>query len=292
MRARQRAVPLGLVSAVVGISVLVAGCLAQDRPREPSFTIIADAGGAVVAVGAMAHLAWTQDQAIEAEKGEGPAEPADIDWQASSGAHATGPSFDFTPGSEFVLVELNVTAENHSAHDLGAVLSVPASGSGWRAYIGVVGDVELQWLGGAFAADTPVSWHGHKGHYYSTSTVDFDVRLRIVQGPNGGQAAFLISVKAPTGYANVTATQPLHFEGGVNYTLSLDAHNAANHRVGVSGADPPSVLLSEFVQSNGGEAEGRVVIAPAGQSLPGMDAAAAVVAVGAASVLALVRRRR
>lgn len=292
MRARQGAVPLGLFAAVVGLSVLMAGCLAQDRPHEPSFTLIADAGGAVVAPGAQAHLEWSQEHAIEAEEHEGPAEPAEIEWAASDGAHASGSSFSFTPAAEFVLVELNVTAENHSAVDVGGVLSVPTTGASFRAYIGVIGDVELQLLSGPFAADTPVAWHGYKGHFYSASGLDFDLHMRVLKGAEGGEAAFVIFVRAPSGYTNLTVTPPLHFDGGLNYTLSLDTHNAGTHEISTAGADPPHVSLPEFAESSGGESEVRVVIAPEGQTLPGMDAAAAVVAVGAVACLALVRRRR
>jgi hypothetical protein len=292
MRARASAAPLGVVAAVVGLSVLMAGCLAQDRPHEPSFTLIADAGGAVVAPGTAAHLEWPQEQAVEAEAHEGPSEPAEIEWDSSDGHHASGSAFSFTPGADFVLVQLNVTAENHSATDLGGVLVVPPGGANYRAYIGVIGEVELEHLGGPWASDTPVAWDGHKGHFYSASAVVQDIHLRVVQGPQGGEAAFIIGVRAPSNYNNVTMTPPIRFDAGVNYTLSLDTHDAGNHQVGIAGGDPASVPLFAFAESNGADADVRVVVAPEGQGLPGMDAAAAVVAFAALPALALFRRRR
>lgn len=295
MRASVPAAPATLFALVASAAVLVAGCTAQDRPHEPTFTIVADAGGEIVGTGSPAALHWTPAHAIESEPGE----PAEVEpviaWNSSSGDHAEGPDFNVTanlPG--LLLVELNVTAKNHTAVDVGGVLGVPTAPGARRAFIGVVGNVTLAVEGGgAFTADLPVALRAHVGHYYSLPTPGASVRLRIVQGADEVEAAFLICVKDAVGIGQTNKTLPLVLNPELNYTLVLDSSTGAHHHIEVhEGTDLVEDLsLAEFEEAHAGDAEGRFTVVPKGQTLPGLEAAAAVGALVIAFTAAYVRRR-
>ena len=108
--------------------------------------------------------------------------------------------FNFTPaGQGLVLVEVNVTAQNHSATDLGGVLVVPATVGPSRFYIGVVGNITLTVPPGILAGDAPVQWGEHHGHYYIAEANTGPARIRIDPVAEETQAAFLISLKTGAG---------------------------------------------------------------------------------------------
>jgi hypothetical protein len=285
-----------LLAGLVALAVLTAGCIAQDRPHHPTYTVVADAGGEVVASGESAHLHWAAHDALEPETpGEHLDAHAEIEWEASSGAHAAGENFTVpTAAPGLTLVEVNVTAENHSAKDIGGVLAVPGSPGARRAFVGVVGDVELALEAGTFTSTSTVTHAGHSGHFYAAPAPGATVRLRADTGGHEAQAQFLISIKSGSGTGQVNITEPLVFAPGVNYTLVLETTAPFAHRIEVDDPTfgPSELSLSEFAEASGGAAEGRLLVAPPGQTLPDAGAAAAGAALAAAALMAASARRR
>ncbi len=65
MRGSPPAKLAGLLAAVAALAVVTSGCIAQDRPHEATFFVVADAGEAqVLAVGATASLTWPENRTV------------------------------------------------------------------------------------------------------------------------------------------------------------------------------------------------------------------------------------
>ena len=292
---RARLAPVPFFAAIIALAVITSGCIAQDRPHEPTYTIVADAGAEVVADGQSAHLHWAADHALEAEGGEHVEEHPHLEWEASNGAHGTGENFTVVPaGRGLVLVELNVSDGNHSATDVGGVLALPPGPGARHAFIGVVGDIELELEGDTFADQAAVTLGHHHGHYYSAAAPGAHLRLKVLAVTADTQAAFLISIKSGGGQGQVNITKPLVFSPGLNYTLVLDTASPYAHHIEVAdpatGGAPEESSLAEFTEAHEGAAEGRFLVTPAGQTLPGFEALAAAVALTLAILVATRRR--
>ncbi len=297
MRAPSLGLRIALLAATVSLAVALSGCVAQDRPHEPSFWITAEAGeGEIVGPADTAHLHFDAEHALEPVGESHVEEHAELEWTSSSGAHGNGSNFTITPASPgLVLVELNVTAANHTVTDVAGVLAVPGGPGPRRAFIGVVGDVRLVLQGGEpFAAESETSLGSHEGRYYAALAPGSSVRLAIVGAPEGSEAAFLISLKSGGGTGEVNTTPPLLFDGALIYSLVLDTSGASAHHIearDAAGAPVEDLSLAAFAEAHGGEAEGRFLVAPKGQTLPGFEAPVAAFAFAVAA-LAFASRRR
>lgn len=295
MQSKRVSAPLALFAAVAGLAVLTAGCIAQDRPHEPTYTVVADAGGAVVEVGHAAHLEWSEHDAVEVAEGGHLEEQPEIEWKASNGEHAEGANFSVTPHEVgLTLVELNVTVEHHSALDIGGVLTIPSGAFAAGAFIGVVGHIELSGTGlSSPLLHQTATMGSHPGHYYFAPGSNATLRLPILQGAEGGEASFLIAVKRAGGGFTSAVTPALPFEGGLSYTLVVDTTHANDHKIEARGGlFDENLELGAFAEAHGGESETRVLVAPPGQKLSGAGAAAAVASFAGLALLAALRRRR
>lgn len=277
--------------------------MVQDRPREEAFFVVADAGeGHVIAEATHAVLEWPANRSVEAEGAAAPEVEAQYHWQASSGAAGGHPQFDFVPPVGLTVVELNVTAKNHTASDAVGILSVPDSPvPGGRLYVALVGGLTLGDADtGAPLTGTAASVGGHTGWLYALPLPSLGwlaaYRLLPPSPGEGADASVLIAVKDGVGFATANATGAVAFDGGLEYTLTVDTSFAAAHRVAAraaAGAEVENRTLASFAAAHPGEEEVRVLVPAPAQKLPGFEGAAAAFAVAlAAALLAAGRRRR
>lgn len=294
------------LSAITALTVLTAGCVAQDRPHVEAFFVVADAGeNDVVAQGDTAHLSWPENRTLEAEEGAPPHEEVEYHWQTSSGLTGSETEFNVTPAAPgLTLVELNVTAKAHTASDISGLLTVPSGSAGsGRLYLASLGGLALSPEGsGPPPALGHVAVGGHEGEFFDLAlpggggSMRFSVALpsglSVEEVPAG---AFLIAVKEASGAVHEHATPPLEFDPGLQYTLVVDTSPGGAHRLearGEGGAIVENVTLSDFETAHGAEHEAKVLVPAPAQTLPGFEGAAAAAAFAGASALAAVASRR
>lgn len=294
-----------VLSAVTALTVLTAGCVAQDRPHVEAFFVVADAGANVVVTeGASVHLSWPENRTLEAEEGAAPHEEVVYHWETSSGLTGSAEHFNVTlPAPGLTLVALNVTAKGHTASDVAGLLVVPAGAAGsGRVYLGSVGGPHLALEGGG--APSPldhVSAGGHEGEFFDLAvpgsgtalrlSVELPTDLSIEEVPEG---SFMIAVKDGSGSLHEHATPALRFDPGLQYTLVVDTSASLAHRIearGEGGALVENLTLDDFATVHGGEHEAKVLVPAPAQTLAGFEGAAAAVAFVAAGFLAVARAR-
>lgn len=292
---------LALLCGVLALGVASAGCTVQDRPPNEAFFVVADAGAAqIFAPGGAAHLSFPENQTIEAEKGAPPLEEVAYAWTASWGTTSNHSQFHaMPPGFGLSLVELNVTAKNHTASDAVGLLVVPPGSAGpGQVQIGIVGEAQLSDLAPSPAlTKVEVRAGAHGGTSYGAALPGSGPSsYRLV--PRGGASApefvVLIAVKSAGGTLYSNTSLPLRLDSALNNTLVVDSTAAQQHRIEVrdgSGALLESLSLDAFGAAHPGQAESRVLVSPPGQSLPGFEGAAAAGAFLCVGLLALWRRR-
>ncbi len=301
MGAKGNRAHLALLVLVLALGVASAGCTVQDRPHNEAFFVVADAGEAqVLDTPASAHLSFPENRTLEAEAGEPPHEAVAFAWKASWGP--TGALSEFSaapPGAGLSIVELNVTAKNHTASDAVGLLVVPpgSAGSG-RIQIGLVGEADLEDTAGspALTKDEVRAGSHEGGSYEAAVPASGPVRYRLVPQAQASapEAVLLIAVKEGASAVHKNTSRPLAFDGAMNYTLVVDTTAAKQHRIEVrdsAGALVESLSLEAFGAAHPGESEPRVLVAPPGQALPGFEAVAVVGALGAVALIALARKR-
>jgi hypothetical protein len=295
--------PVVVLVGLVAASVLLAGCIVQNRPEAESFLVVADAGpNLVVPGGSAAHFEWAYNQSVQGEAGHvAPEVEAHHLWanDASPTATSTNESFSFgLPAPSFALVSLTVSVEKSSASDVAGVLFVPGSSSAERrAYVAVIGAIGI-----ATETADPVNEH-HLGAFVAQETQrslggpTAHLRFDLVN-PNSllgtpAEGSLIIAIKDGVGPARTTVTPPLEFEGGESYTLVLDPRPAAQHEIEIArpGAANKTVTLDEFVHAHEGEHEVETVVTHS-QTLPGFEGAAAVVSATLVGLSAALMRRR
>ena len=292
---------IALLAVALALGVSAAGCTVQDRPHNEAFFVVADAGEArVLQAGSTAHLVFPENLSLAAEEGEPPHEPVEYAWKSSWGP--TGEDFEFhaaPPAPGLSIVELNVTAKNHTASDAVGLLVVPGGSAGTgRTQIGLLGEADLDNLPGSPAlTKDEVRAGGHEGgDYWAPIPASGPARYALVPwaGASAPEAVLLIAVKASATALYTNASLPLAFGAGQNYTLVVDATAAQQHRIEVqdsAGALVESLSLEAFASAHPGEAEARVLVAPPAQVLPGFEAAAVAGALVGAAILAVARKR-
>ncbi len=293
---RAQSAHLALLAGLLVLGIVSAGCIGQDRPHQGAFSVVADAGKAqVLAAGETAHLSFPENRTIEAQPGEAPNEEVAISWRASWGPTGTLGEFNASPPSEGLsIVELNVTARNHTASDAVGLLVVPDGSAGLlRIQIGVVGEAGLEDLGGSPAlSKAGVKAGAHEGGSYGAAFPSSGAaRYHLVARANASAPEVVLLIAAKAGLTTVyeNASLPFALDAARNYTLVVDTTAAQQHRVEVrdaAGALVESLSLDAFAAAHPGAAYARVLVPAPAQTLPGFEAAAVpggllVVALGA-----------
>lgn len=294
--------PAGLLAVIAALAVLSAGCIVQDRPHEGEFNVVADAGQSqVIAVGDTAHFEWGEDHALKAEGGEPPHVNVTYSWKVGEVEASVNHSVAVARAQpEFVLVELNVTAKEHTASDSVGVLVVPpAADTSRQLYVAAVGPIKI-WPMGSFAEHNFVSG-AHSGHWATQSLppgagrIDALIRLPEDEFPlEPVRASILLAVKDGAGAARGVATGPLEFDPGFRYTLSIDPSPAAHHMISIrdaEGAVLQDMTLEAFEAAHPAEEAVEVPVVDA-QTLPGFEGLAAVATMVVLGAVLVAARRR
>ena len=291
-----------LAVAVVVLTTLGAGCIAQDKPHHGAFTIIAQAGHDVVEeAGHAAQFHWSAHDAIEAEGNETPHVELEFEWTASGAPQALSHGENATlnrTDEGLALVQVNVSAEGALATDVAAALFTETPSTGARLYVAAVGPVRLNVTGlhpeheevvaiGETAAQLVIL-----AATVSATTVDISLvfdEFAALGGPT--QGAIIVAMRAP-GVEWTQMTGPSEFEAGEAHVLRIQtgATGGASLIVGAPGHQA-TTTIEQYGEEHPAEGEGRAVVSRS-QSLPGFEAAAAAFAATTAGVLALLARRR
>jgi hypothetical protein len=290
-----------LLALTVSAAVLSAGCVAQDRPIEVTYSVVADAGASAVAtVGDTVHFQWSENRTLEAKNGGEVNEAVAYAWSASTGAHGNTSSFAVTPAeSGLAIVVLNVTAKEHTASDAAAVLAIPAaSPPGGRVYLASLGNLQLDPDAIFAPSHHPTEFSlftGDTGDYPLSPVANQVFRISFPDQASDAAGSILFAVKATSNQTRTHASPPLAFDASRAYTLVIDTSPQQNHRLvarDLAGALLDNSSLADFETAHAGAAEVKVLVPPPASKLPGFGGAAAAGAVFVAALALTLRRRR
>ncbi len=296
-----------LLAAVAALSVVSAGCIAQDRPEHAEFYIVADAGPDLsVPVGTAVPLEWAHTHAVEADTGDVPHVDLEYSWHASGEeqpiSHTETASLTRSEVG-LAIVSLEVAAEGASATDATAVFfSPPPADTETHLYIIVTGglriwedpgaglaihDVELEGFAAQWA-DLPLSSGSPDDATVVLTFSDVDVVLA-----SEVEGSVLLVIKHGEDPAELLSLGPVAFDASNWYEVDLRQFSPARLWETPRGENVGTAYtFSDFATAHPAEGESRTLVAET-QTLPGFSAQAAVAAaLGAAALAVAVSRRR
>lgn len=290
-----------LLALTLSAAVVSAGCVAQDRPHEETFFVVADAGPCAVATaGDTVHFEWALNRTLEAKGGGEVNESVVYAWSASTGEHGNTSSFSVAPVQPgLAIVVLNVTAKGHTAHDAAAVLAIPGSPPPvGRVYLGSLGNLQLD-PEGPFAPDH----HLTEFFGFTADSSDYPLepgasevfQISFPDPASDAAGSILFAVKTPSDGTHTHASPPLTFDASHNYTLEIDESPLEHHRIITrdgAGAPINNSSLAEFEIANAQPPTVKELVPPPSGKLPGFEGAAVAGAVIVAVLALSLRRRR
>lgn len=294
-----------LIAAVTALSILSAGCVAEDKPAHEAFNLVADAGAVqVVPVGSSAAFDWPAEHAVEAEGGHAPAVEIEYTWRADGQADPISetPTASLARGSPgLAVVGLEVATEGTTAADVTGVLFVPPDAEDTVAvFVAFIGEVTVSETAAPFAHLHDVDFEGVPAQW---ATLDVSHNSEAILPLHFDdiaaaldlevKATIIVAVKDGVGPAQAYTTGPANFSAGKPTSLRIPVgHGQPEIAVGEAGGSlHDGVTLPAYGDAHRAEGEVSVTVAES-QTLPGFGAAAAVAAAVGVASLALVARRR